>query len=37
MLRLVDMTKRKDWDAAARVCEEQLGGLDVLVNNAGTS
>lgn len=33
-LRL-DVTSEVDWRGAARLAEETLGGLDVLVNNAG--
>lgn len=31
----LDVTDAEGWAAAVRVAEEELGGLDVLVNNAG--
>lgn len=30
-----DVTKRTDWDAAIETANKELGGLNVLVNNAG--
>ena len=30
-----DVTKRTDWDAAIETANKKLGGLNVLVNNAG--
>jgi NAD(P)-dependent dehydrogenase (short-subunit alcohol dehydrogenase family) len=31
----LDVTRAIDWRNAVQVCERELGGLDVLVNNAG--
>jgi cyclopentanol dehydrogenase len=31
----LDVTRAADWRAAVEACERDLGGLDVLVNNAG--
>ena len=31
----LDVTRAADWRGAVDTCERQLGGLDVLVNNAG--
>jgi len=32
---LIDVSRSADFEAAARLVEEQWGGLDILVNNAG--
>jgi NAD(P)-dependent dehydrogenase (short-subunit alcohol dehydrogenase family) len=31
----LDVTRASDWRAAVDACEQEFGGLDVLVNNAG--
>jgi 3-oxoacyl-[acyl-carrier protein] reductase len=30
-----DATSQTDWDAAAKLCLEKFGALDIVVNNAG--
>lgn len=32
-----DVTKREDWEQLLKTATEQFGGLDVVVNNAGTT
>lgn len=32
-----DVTKKDDWDVLARSAKVRFGGLDIVVNNAGTS
>ncbi|MFC7307042.1 SDR family NAD(P)-dependent oxidoreductase [Streptomyces monticola] len=31
----LDVTDEEDWEAAVAMCVEELGGLDIVVNNAG--
>lgn len=32
-----DVTKREDWEQLLKTATEQMGGLDIVVNNAGTT
>lgn len=32
-----DVTKREDWETLLKVATEKLGGLDIIVNNAGAT
>ena len=31
------MTKRSDWEAALQTAEDTYGGVDIVINNAGTT
>ena len=32
-----DVTKREDWESALKTAEDTYGGLDIVINNAGTT
>ena len=33
----MNVASRSDWDSAVKTVKEKFGGLDIVVNNAGTS